>query len=205
MSKKKIKIVVTGGPSGGKTTLIDALKKEFGNKVDVVPETASILYRGGFPRNKTAKGLIHTQRAIYMTQKELEAIVLETTTAELVVCDRGSLDGIAYWPATDQDFFESLDTDQNSELNRYDWVLHLDTAGPEYYDTSNSIRTESYLEAKLLNEKTRSAWSGHKQRLVISDSRDFFKKMSQAMQAVHLIATGKSFVEIQQWLTKDSL
>lgn len=50
---QKVKIVVTGGPSGGKTTLIEALQKDLKGKVAVVPEAASILYRGGFPRRST--------------------------------------------------------------------------------------------------------------------------------------------------------
>ncbi|MGZ3692077.1 MAG: AAA family ATPase, partial [Pseudobdellovibrio sp.] len=66
---KNIKVAITGGPSGGKTTLIDSLKKEYAGRLKVVPEAASILYKGGFPRVKSYDGFYHAQKAIYATQK----------------------------------------------------------------------------------------------------------------------------------------
>src|SRR5688572_6117210 len=124
---KQIRIVVTGGPSGGKTTLIEALRKELGHQAVIVPEAASILYRGGFPRLKTPHSALCTQRAIYSVQKELEELVpRENRRAQVTVCDRGSLDGVAYWPRAERDFFRSVGCSRAAELRRYDWVLHLD-------------------------------------------------------------------------------
>lgn len=48
-------IVITGGPSGGKTTLIEAIKKELIKEVTTIPEAASLLYRGGLPRAQMIK------------------------------------------------------------------------------------------------------------------------------------------------------
>ncbi|MGZ5279699.1 MAG: AAA family ATPase, partial [Pseudobdellovibrionaceae bacterium] len=87
---KQVKIAVTGGPSGGKTTLIEVLQKDLKSKVTVVPETASILYRGGFPRRSTPEARKHVQRAIYFSQKELEALIQGESQSPLIVCDRGS-------------------------------------------------------------------------------------------------------------------
>jgi tRNA uridine 5-carbamoylmethylation protein Kti12 len=92
------KIVITGGPSGGKTTLIETLKKDLGNKITVVPEAASILYRGGFPRTTSDLNHFHGQRAICFIQRELEDLARAESRAEIIICDRGSLDSIAYWP-----------------------------------------------------------------------------------------------------------
>ena len=47
-----MKLVLTGGPSGGKTTLAQALMREMADQLIVVPEAASILYGGGWPRRK---------------------------------------------------------------------------------------------------------------------------------------------------------
>ncbi|NDI06057.1 MAG: hypothetical protein EBY58_07285 [Rhodobacteraceae bacterium] len=44
------KIVLTGGPGGGKTTAADLFRRELGEKVVVVPEAATMLFSGGFPR-----------------------------------------------------------------------------------------------------------------------------------------------------------
>ena len=41
--KKQLKVVVTGGPGGGKTTALDLFCRELGDKVAVVPEAATVL------------------------------------------------------------------------------------------------------------------------------------------------------------------
>lgn len=192
-----IKVAITGGPSGGKTMLIEALRKELGNKCAVVQEAATILYSGGFPRKKDRDSLIHTQRAIYYTQRELEDIVSHVgKNAQLVICDRGSLDSIAYWPDHEAHFYSSVHTSKNQELARYDWVLHLDTAAADFYDLSNPIRTETHLEALALNEKIKKAWQGHPRRIIIPHMPEFLVKMTIAMSIVKGIINHESMDEI---------
>lgn len=195
---KTIKIAVTGGPSGGKTTLIEAIKKELGSKVAVVPESASILYRGGFPRIKSRNGLIHAQKAIYFTQRELEDLIFAELAPALMVCDRGSMDSLAYWPESPENFFEIIESSPEQELARYDWVVHLDTAGSGDYDTMNVIRTESFSEAVLLNQKILDAWSRHPQRIRINEKKDFLSKMASAYGVIQAIMAGQSLAEIQR-------
>ena len=192
----RIKIALTGGPSGGKTTLLDALKKELGPEVSIVPEAASILYRGGFPRGKTQNSLIHTQKAIYHTQRELEDLIDFQSSAPLLICDRGSLDSIAYWPLDESNFFKTLNTDRKEELSRYDWVLHLDTASMNFYDGANPIRTESYDEAWTLNQKIKQAWKGHPRRIVISQNDDFLGKMAKSIALIAAILQGQDYERI---------
>ncbi len=192
----KIKIAVTGGPSGGKTTLIETLKKEFGKEITVVPEAASILYGGGFPRKKSTFSRIATQRAIYFTQRELEAVAVEEAANSMIVFDRGSLDSIAYWPNDEDDFFKNISSDKISELARYDWVIHLDTAASENYDSSNPIRTETHVEALLLNEKIKLAWNGHPRRVVINSNGDFLAKITKSIQVIKSILKGNSYEDV---------
>jgi nicotinamide riboside kinase len=196
------KIAITGGPSGGKTTLIEALRKEFSGKIKIVPEAASILYKGGFPRLASYEGKYHAQKAIYSTQKELEDLRCKTNPDALIVCDRGSLDALAYWPDSAEHFFETMQTTRKDELARYSWIIHLDTAQEPDYDTTNEIRTESFQEALLLNEKIKQAWEGHPQRLVITAENDFFSKMQKAIMLIHSILERKSFNEIKGGLSK---
>lgn len=195
---KSIKITVTGGPSGGKTTLIEALQKEMGKQVAVVPESASILYRGGFPRLKSHNGLIHTQKAIYYTQKELEDLIYIEHQAKLLVCDRGSMDSLAYWPATPESFFQLIQSSAEREYSRYDWVIHLDTASEENYDTMNPLRTETYLEAQTLNQRILEAWQGHPRRIRINEKNDFLAKMSAAHAVIQAILNGESLERIRK-------
>ncbi|QLY24153.1 ATP-binding protein [Bdellovibrio sp. KM01] len=197
---KQVKIVITGGPSGGKTTLIEALKKELGQKCAVVPEAASILYRGGFPRTKDPQGLINAQRAIYFVQKELEDMICKTSQKSLIVCDRGSIDALAYWPFAPENFFKSIDSSKQTEFDRYDWVLHLDTADVDYYDLSNPIRTETFDEAEVLNSKIMEAWNGHTRRVVIGHNKDFLSKMTTALSVINAIMAHKSADDINKEL-----
>ena len=178
------KLAITGGPSGGKTTLIEVLKKEFGAKIKVAPEAASILYKGGFPRIKNYAGYYHAQLAIISTLRHIEDLMIESHPDCLIICDRGSLDSLAYWPDNEDHFFRNINSTRQAELARYDWVLHLDTATEGDYDTTNPIRTESFHEALLLNEKVRSSWDGHPQRQVITAENDFFGKMKKATDIV---------------------
>ncbi len=189
----KTKVVLTGGPSGGKTTLLETLKKELGPIVSIVPEAASLLYRGGFPRGKTPNGRIHTQKAIYYTQRELEDLVIEDSATQLIICDRGSLDSIAYWPYSESDFYKHVHSDRETELKRYDWVIHLDTASSDFYDSNNPIRTESHEEAVLLNKKIVEAWNGHPQRVVVSEDHDFLTKMAKSIGIITSILDGEKY------------
>ncbi len=192
-----VKIAITGGPSGGKTTLIEALKKEFGQKVKVVPEAASILYKGGFPRVKSYDGYYHAQKAIYETQKELEALRIKTNPEQLIVCDRGSLDALAYWPDTEEHFYKVVGTSRAFELARYQWIILLDAATDPDYDSSNPVRTEDFHEALLLNEKIKKSWEGHPQRVIITAENDFFSKMKKATAVIEAILQKKSIGEIR--------
>jgi nicotinamide riboside kinase len=185
------KIAITGGPSGGKTTLIDALKKEFGQKIKIAPEAASILYKGGFPRIKNYSGYFHAQKAILTTQNELEHLLMENFPERLLVCDRGSLDSLAYWPDTEDHFFKTIDSTREKELAKYDWILHLDTAFENDYDTSNPIRTEDFHEALMLNDKIKKAWDGHPKRVILTAQSDFFTKMRKATDIVAEILSGQ--------------
>lgn len=181
---KTIKIVVTGGPSAGKTTLIETLFREFKNQIAIVPEAASILFKGGIPRGETIDEKIFRQRAIYFLQKELEDFMCKHGCGKIVLCDRGSLDALAYWPKNSKKtFFQELKTTESAELKRYDWVIHLDTASePDYQLTS--IRTEQHRTALELNNKIKRAWEKHPRRIVIPNSTDFSHKLQQAINFI---------------------
>jgi len=197
----KIKIVVTGGPSAGKTTLIEALQKDLVGIVSIVPEAASILYRGGFPRRSSATGKKHAQRAICFVQRELEDLITLENKVQAIICDRGSLDSIAYWPGDEADFFKSMHTTKEQELERYQWVLHLDTTTNISFDTNNPVRIESHKEAVELNDLVRSAWAGHSKRIIIPHNDNFLEKISKAKKAIQMILAGKSYNEVLTFIS----
>ena len=96
-------VVLTGGPGAGKTAVLELIRQSFCEHVKVLPESAGILFGGGFPRGDAPVVLRAAQRAIFFTQRELEATV-EGSSVAIVLCDRGTVDAAAYWPGP-EDFW----------------------------------------------------------------------------------------------------
>lgn len=195
-------IAITGGPSAGKTTLIHTLQKEFKNQIATVPETASILYHGGFFRSDNLEVKVHIQRAIYFVQLESEAISKLLHPNKSLVLDRGTLDGLAYWPYTSQAYFNQLGTTLEREIKRYEWVIHMDSAFQEGYDSNNPIRIESPKEALRLNENIKKVWVSHPQRFIIGSSDDFIRKIRLAKNLIRQILKGNSYSKINSYFAR---
>jgi predicted ATPase len=193
------KIVLTGGPSAGKTTLLQALAKDFFDQIATVPETATILYKGGFHRSEDDGAKFFIQRAIYFVQKESEDLVCYQSPKKYIICDRGTLDGLAYWPKSEFDFFNSLSTTKEQELKRYQWVIHLDTVCRSEYDLSNPIRIETPEQALLINEKIREIWSDHPRVFIIPAQGDFIKKLRLAKSIMERILKNYSYSDIRNY------
>ncbi len=201
-----MKLVLTGGPSGGKTTLAQFIQKEFSSSVVVVPEAASIVFGGGWPRRKSEFGVQQHQKAIYFLQRELEALVQFENPQRLLICDRGSLDGMAYWPGAGgpHEFLSAVATRMEHEISRYDWVIHLDTAPASYYDLSNPLRNENFEEANALNDHTKHVWGQHPQRFIVDNGEGHFvEKMQRALFIVERIIEGRSYQEILSEMLSD--
>lgn len=195
-----MKIVLTGGPSAGKTTIGLAIEREFRDRVILVPESASLLFRGGFPRKSGGRAQVHQQRAIYHVQKESEAIHRLENQNRILVCDRGTVDGIAYWPEGDIKFEDSLGTTLENELSRYDWVMHLDTSSEAQFETDNPLRTEDYDLACQINEKIKMVWSKHPRHLIIPNTRRFSLKIELVLEIIEEILDGKTYEEMKHKL-----
>ena len=126
--EKRCRVILTGGPGGGKTTAADLYRREIGDEVVVVPEAATLLYLGGFPRAGENGVRRATQRAIYQVQLNLEDAQSAHYRSRVLLCDRGTVDGAVYWPDKAEDFFDHMGTSLEKELSRYDAVLFFETA-----------------------------------------------------------------------------
>jgi predicted ATPase len=175
-------IVLTGGPGAGKTAVLEIAKRQFCRHVIVLPESASILYGGGFPRRTTDEGHRSAQRAIFRVQREMERIVLGERSAALAICDRGTVDGFAYWPGTADEFWREMGTTREEELRRYHAVIHLRTPSAEDgYNHQNPIRIESAADALRIDARIAEAWEGHPRRHFIASSKHFLEKAEHAV------------------------
>lgn len=175
--------MLTGGPGAGKSAVLELIRLFFCAHVHTLPESAGIVFGGGFPRNEGFDGRRAAQRAIFHVQRELEATHLNVNAA-VVLCDRGTVDGSAYWVG-DGDLWRAIGTTREAELLRYHAVIHLRTPSePGVYDHANPLRIESLDEARAIDHKIAAAWRGHPRLYEIPATADF---LSKAARALHLL------------------
>lgn len=187
------RIVLTGGPGGGKTTAADLLRREIGDRVVVVPEAATMLFAGGFPRSDQPAARRAVQRAIYHVQRNIEDVQAALYPERILLCDRGTVDGAAYWPEDGEtSFFEAVDSTLASELARYDAVLFFETAavGGQSIEGGNPMRVEDAAAAIALDRRLQALWGRHGRFLFVPHSDSFLGKLSVALGMLQgLIAT----------------
>lgn len=181
----RCRIVVTGGPGGGKTTAADLFRREIGDRVVVVPEAATLLFNGGFPRTGGDAARKAAQRAIFHVQRNLEDAQAGLFPERILLCDRGTVDGAAYWPETPERFFTAVGTTEEHELSRYDAVIFFESAAVGgLLIEGNPVRTESLAEAVALDAKLRAVWSRHPRFVVVPHDTSFVKKIMFGLAAL---------------------
>jgi hypothetical protein len=151
--------------------------------VRIVPEAAGVVFGGGFPRTEVLAARAAAQRAIYFVQRELEVAVMAEDAA-ITLCDRGTVDGQAYWPGPGE-LWAAVGTSRDAELARYDAVIHLRTpAADGGYNRQNPLRVETAAQAALIDERIAHAWSGHPRRFEVASTPDFLAKAARVIELV---------------------
>ena len=202
MAKNITRIVLTGGPAAGKTTLISRILREFkaedGWKVITIPETATELISGfGIRPFGNCVSMLDFQYFVISDQLHKERLALrgaEMVPEEnvLVIYDRALLDDKAY--ITDDEFAGILryfGTSEAQVLAGYDAVLHLVTCakGAEFaYNYGNAARYETVEDAREKDDLTLRAWSRHPRLRIIDNSVNFEDKINRAIAEIYRIA-----------------
>ncbi|XP_073845771.1 TRPL translocation defect 14 isoform X3 [Musca autumnalis] len=198
VEKRVYKIVLTGGPCGGKTTGQSRLCTFFENlgwKVFRVPETATVLLSGGVKfSDLTEKEAYKFQENLIRTMIQIENTYFElgksSTRNCLIICDRGVMDASAY---ISKDKWEKMMASNNWNSiemrdNRYNQILHLVSAAngaEEFYTTEeHACRSEGVELARELDYKSAAAWVGHPYFDVIDNSTNFETKMNRMIESV---------------------
>lgn len=192
------RIVLTGGPCGGKTTALSRLSERLqslGFRVFCVPEVPTMLVNGGISFvGLSLAQIIEIEAVVLKTQQALEDSFYELARLSgqpsVVFYDRGMMDISAYLPT--QAWQGLLDENGLTAIGvrdrRYDAVFHLVTAaiGAEafYTTANNTARTESPEQARELDHKLRDAWVGHPHLRIISNEGDFKDKILRVVESV---------------------
>ena len=200
MSKRITKIVLTGGPAAGKTTLISRILHEFkqedGWRVITIPETATELISGfGIRPFGDCMSMLAFQDFVIADQIHKEKLALDAAQVVpedniLVIYDRALMDDKAY--ISDEEFAEVLShfdgRTEASVLANYDAVIHLVTCakGAEFaYNLGNAARTESLEYAREMDDRTLRAWRGHPNLHIIDNSVNFEDKINRAIAEIY--------------------
>lgn len=194
MSKHQVKrLVLTGGPCGGKTSAIPFLEKKLtalGYKVLILPEAATEINRSGVQFNDCTVlefQTLVTKRMLYYEQEALEMASLYPEKNIILLSDRGFRDNKEYMSDKDyQILLSSFGLTDEEVLCRYDAVFHLITAalGAEKFYKLEGARHETPEEARELDVKTLQAWLHHPKHIIIDNSTNFDEKMNRLLNKI---------------------
>jgi hypothetical protein len=175
--------VLTGGPGAGKTAVLELVKQLFCKHVIVLPESAGIVFGGGFPRHADHRTRQAAQRAIFYMQRELENFA-EGQNPAVILCDRGTVDGGAYWTGS-PDMWTSVGTRLQAQLARYSVVIHLRVPTvDDGYNRNNPLRLESAEEARRIDDRIANLWSAHPHRFTIEAAESFLTKATRVLNVL---------------------
>lgn len=175
-------VVLTGGPGGGKTAVLEMARRYFCQHVAFIPEAASIVFGGGFPRLDSKAACYAAQRAIFRVQEQMELVALTDRGKAVILCDRGTLDGMAYWPGSHRGFLEEFKLDFERELARYSAVVHVEVPALGRGYEKNRIRNESVSEARDIDRRISRIWRHHPRYMTVSAQAGFLDKLAYAIE-----------------------
>lgn len=174
---------MTGGPGAGKTAVLELAARSLCEHVAILPEAATIVFGGGFPRHQTQPGQRAAQRAIYRVQREAEALVIEERQVAVALCDRGTVDELAYWPDPVSTFWEEVGSTLEAELGRYHAVIHLRTPAPDQGYHTGPIRNKPPIGPPSLTGAYPKR-GNHPHPFLVEAETDFTAKAGRALELI---------------------
>jgi CYTH domain-containing protein/thymidylate kinase len=200
------KIVLTGGPCGGKTKALKFLSdklKEYEVSVLTVEEQATALMSSGKSSENMGSYAFHALLFKNQLEAEQKAEALASGKT-LIICDRGLLDSRAYVTEDEFSSYAGLyGFTEESIRNRYDAVFHLVTAAngaEEHYHFDNPARSESIEKARGLDENLLALWTGTQHLRVLDNKTDFQDKLDRLLKEVLAVLGIPKPLEIERKL-----
>lgn len=188
-------VVLTGGPGGGKTTLIEELARDpaWAGHFVALPEAISLVrWLNISPRERLfQRAMVHLQMAL----EDGLCRALENGPPCLILCHRGSLDPLAYWLDrgwSEDEFFTFTKTRWEDHYQRYAAVLHLVTAADgapwAYRHWPEAHRPETMGDAIRLDRLLEQVWYRHPRYVRIDNfGRDWSAKSAAAREVLEEI------------------
>lgn len=190
-----LEIVFTGGPSSGKTSVINRaveMLKESGYRVIVVPETATDLINSGIkPFGEDGLKPYDFQKLALEYQLTKERVAREAAEVmgkdkTVILYDRGTLDGYAYIePAEWDELLLDMGLGKRTLLANYNAVLFLENASQFFTLENNAARYESDAdEAKKKGDLVLQSYLSHDNLMVIKPREKLEDKQQEVMAII---------------------
>ncbi len=196
-----IRIVLTGGPCAGKSTILKRIVQKYrqlGYAVYTLPESATMFILSGadfLTPDPHLSFVTETAKLKFQIQMEdsMAQIAEATGKPAIIVGDRGTMDTFAYVSEnTRRKILEAVGmTEHNLRDERYDAVLHICTAakGAEQFYTlaNNTCRSESIEKARSVDDHIMAVWHQHPSFHVINAEIDFEVKIQNVLDTIDTI------------------
>ena len=190
------KIVVTGGPGGGKTSSKSAILEAV-LKAGYIPifigETATEVKSSGLDPVAGVLSVLEFQIFISKLQilkEELYLEELENSDKKFVVfLDRCMIDSKAFLSEEEwENLKNEIKLTDAQMFKRYDYVLHIVSAadGAEKYYTNenNAVRSETLEEAKVVEARNKEAYNGFPYIYYFGNETGFDEKINKVVGTV---------------------
>ncbi|MBR1413134.1 MAG: AAA family ATPase [Bacilli bacterium] len=207
------RIVLTGGPGSGKTTVKDKIQEHFeeaGYKVIIANETATRVINMGIRSFGTDSiPPLAFQQIILQDQLHTEQLINDVLKYYpnkniIIIYDRGALDNRAY-TNSDNEFNEVLaSVDKNltisNLLTRYDLIINLVSRKDFYTTENNSARSENAEFALELGSKTLKSWYGHENIKIVLPKDTIEEKNNEVINIINSILNEKQIKRQEKYL-----
>ncbi len=189
-------IVLTGGPGGGKSTLMSDIlsHSDLAGRFVTLPEAAHLSREIGVsPSSKLF------QRVMVEVEGALEDGLDRALGADdrrVIICQRGTLDPLAFWLDRgwpQDEFFAFTGTTLERHYRRYAGVIHLVTSADgvpaAYTRWPDAHRPEDVDQAIRLDRYLHMAWCKHPcYHRIDNEGRDWCARSQKALAVISQIA-----------------
>lgn len=206
------RIVLTGGPGSGKTSVLEKIYQVYsaqGYRVILVEETATYLINKGIkPFGEGKIDMVDFQELVLKMQLAKEEVMdraVEFMSDEniIIVYDRGAMDNKAY---VNEEEFKDVLTRLNNVvtirelMDKYDLVINL-VGCEEFYTTENNkARSEDSSKALQLGDVTLRSWFGHKNIKVVYPKETLAEKVQEVLNIINGVLDEKEVVRQEKYL-----
>ena len=188
ISQDRKTIVLTGGPCGGKTTIIKELCKDKFWKKRIVIAPEAVFYALQTNISTCEKRF---QKIVVEIQSSMEATLNKYLDNEIIICHRGTLDPLAYWQYNNwyiNDFFSYTKTTYTEHYERYSAILHLQTAAinavESYTRYPDTHRGETVQQAIMIDNLLNNAWRNHPKYFYIENKSGGWKEKKDTILGI---------------------